>query len=113
MDTKPNTFGHPGKKSSLKDWIKYSTEFLKYNYIYDTILIDGRFRVACCLNCFKVMNYNSIILFDDFKNRDYYHIVLDYYNIIDNGTRMVVLQKKKNILPPNKDIINKYIKDQR
>ena len=39
----------------------------------DTILIDGRFRVASALNSFDVINDNAVILFDDFKNRKFYH----------------------------------------
>ena len=35
----------------------------------------------------------------------YYHVVLDYYDIIEKGEIMVVLKKKKNIKPPSKELI--------
>ena len=56
----------------------------------------------------------TIILFDDFKNRKWFHIVLDYFKIINenkNGN-MVALQKKDTNKPSN-DIIEKYEIDYR
>ena len=35
----------------------------------DTILIDGRFRVACALSIFPYINENTLVLLDDFINR--------------------------------------------
>lgn len=73
------------------------------------ILIDGRFRVACCLKCFNKMNDECVIAFDDFTIRKNYHIVLDFFNIIDNdqGCAMVILKKKQNVSIP-KSLIKKY-----
>ena len=116
MKTKPKTYGNPGKNSVFNDWIKYSRALnnLDKDIIknIDTILIDGRFRVACALNCFNVIRNNTFVLFDDFLNRKHYHIVLDYYDIIDKAGRLVVLQKKK-VSPPNSDLIKQYENDSR
>jgi len=72
-------------------------------------MIDGRFRVACCLKCFDVINDECYIAFDDFLNRKNYHDVLDYYDVVENteDKRMAILLKKKNISIPN-DLIKKY-----
>lgn len=46
----------------------------------DLILIDGRFRVACCLAMTKAAieeGKNSLILFDDYVLRTHYHSVED------------------------------------
>lgn len=116
MKTLPNNWGNPGVDSNLRDWIKYN------NYInsldknlsskIDLILIDGRFRVACCLKCYNSINDDCLIVFDDFFNRKYYHIVLDYFDIIDktNDNLMVVLKKKKDLVI-SKELIEKYEKD--
>ena len=32
----------------------------------DLVFIDGRFRVACCLKCYDIINDNCLIGFDDF-----------------------------------------------
>ena len=113
MKTVPYNWGYPGKESNIIDWIKYSNvittldnHFLsKLNFI----LIDGRFRVACCLKCYSYINDNCLIIFDDFLNRPYYHIVLDYFEIIDKTSdeKMVVL-KKKNGNNPSKELIENY-----
>ena len=110
MKTKPKTWGNPGEDSTLEDWKNYSNQ-AKLAKDIDLILIDGRFRVACCLKCFKYIDENTIILFDDFLVRKPYHIVLDYFKIIEytSDKNMVVL-KKKNVLPPTMDIISKYEK---
>jgi len=41
----------------------------------DVILIDGRFRVACFVTAYLKVVKPTIVLFDDYLNRDYYHIV--------------------------------------
>ena len=113
MKTIPNNWGYPGIDSNLNDWINYSNVIKTIdNNIsskIDLILIDGRFRVACCLKCYNVINDNCLIIFDDFLNRNYYHIVLDYFEIIDKteDNTMVVLKKivGKNI---PEELIQKY-----
>jgi len=115
MDSKPNTWGNPGPNSTLEQYINYSDQIRKVetNQI-DFILIDERFRVACCLKCFDVINDNCLIAFDDFLNRKEYHVVLDYYEVIDKSKDniMVILKKKKKIQPPSKELIEKYEKIQ-
>ena len=80
----------------------------------DLVFIDGRFRVACCLKCYDIINDNCLIAFDDFLNRPQYHIVLEYFDVIEKtkDNRMVILQKKKNV-NVRKELIDKYelIKD--
>ena len=109
MDTQPNTYGHPGPKSTDAQNIHYSDHIKEITGIVDFILIDGRFRVACCLKCFDRIKSDCLIAFDDFLNRDKYHIVLNYYTIIDKtaNNRMVILKKKDGVQIPE-EIIKKY-----
>tara|TARA_B110000483_G_C17976613_1_gene458033 strand:- start:183 stop:788 length:606 start_codon:yes stop_codon:yes gene_type:complete len=111
MDTKPNTYGIPGKNATDIQKIEYSNKFIRTlpNNV-DTILIDGRFRVACVLKLYPYINKNTIIIFDDFLDRSYYHnIILNYFNLIDytSDKSMAVLQKKINLDIP-KSLIQKY-----
>ena len=104
MLTIPNTYGIPGKNATDIQKIEYSNKFIKIlpNNV-DTILIDGRFRVACVLKLYPYINENTIIIFDDFLDRSYYHnIILNYFNLIDytNDNCMAILQKKKNLEIP-------------
>ena len=103
MDTQPNDWGRPGPKSTSTQRINYSNHIKNISKEeqerIDLVLIDGRFRVACCLKCFNVIRKDCFIAFDDFSVRSRYHIVLDYYDIVDKtiDKRMVILQKKPYI----------------
>lgn len=116
LKSKPNDWGNPGEGSTEEDWKKYSGQFPQLNDMerkkVDMILIDGRFRVACCLKCFEGMNPKCTIAFDDFLNRPKYHIVLDFFDIIDytRNNRMVMLRRKKNVKGPSRELIQKYEK---
>ena len=113
MDTRPNTWGQPGDNATKIQKINYSNLMRKLSKeekdSIDLVLIDGRFRVACCLKCYDIIRDDCLIAFDDFLDRPYYHIVLEYFNIIDRteDARMVILKKKKNVNIP-KEIIEKY-----
>jgi len=62
------------------------------------VLIDGRFRVACALRVLLELpnDAGAAILFDDFSNRPYYRIVLDFADEVERAGRLVVLRKRKN-----------------
>jgi hypothetical protein len=113
MDTQPRTWGHPGKNATNIQKINYSNHIKKLSKeeqdSIDLVFIDGRFRVACCLKCYDIIKDNCLIAFDDFLNRPAYHIVLDYFDIIEKtkDNRMVILKKKKNVNIP-KELIEKY-----
>lgn len=113
MDTKPNTWGKAGKNATNIQKINYSNQITKLSKeqqdSIDLVLIDGRFRVACCLKCYDIIKDNCLIIFDDFLNRPKYHIVLEYFDIIEKtqDNRMVILKKKKNVNIP-KELIEKY-----
>ena len=114
MNTQPDTWGNPGPNSTQIQHINYSNYIRKLKESeqksIDLILIDGRFRVACCLKCFDIINPDCLICFDDFLNRPQYHVVLDYYDIVENTTdnRMVILQKKKSVDFIPEELIQKY-----
>lgn len=85
---------------------KFKKYYMSYKPIYDCdlIMIDGRFRVSCCLDLYDKINDSTIIFFDDFNNRKYYSDVLKYYNVIELGDRAIVLQRKQ---PNNKyELVN-------
>jgi hypothetical protein len=113
MDTQPDNWGSPGKNATKLQKINYSNHILTLSkeeqYSIDLVFIDGRFRVACCLKCYDIIKDNCLIVFDDFLNRPHYHIVLEYFDIVEKtvDNRMVILQKKKNVNIP-KEVIEKY-----
>ena len=114
MDSDTHTWGRPGPNSTIQDWINYSDQIKKIdkeilNKI-DLILIDERFRVACCLKCFDLINDDCFIAFDDFFNRPEYHVVLDYYDVIEKSPDkiMAILKKKTNVESPPIHLIEEY-----
>ena len=113
MKTIPNTWGHPGPGSTKEQHIKYSNYLCELTsdeqQSIDIVMIDGRFRVACCLKCHDIIRDDCLILFDDFLNRKHYHIVLNYFDIKEKtqDERMVVLTKKQGVYVP-RELINKY-----
>ena len=113
MKTLSNTWGYPGADSTLKDWINYNDSIRDSDVSsdLDLVMIDGRFRVACCLKCFDVIDDECFIAFDDFLCRPYYYVVLDYFDIVEKTTnnRMVLL-KKKSVVGPTRELVEKYEK---
>jgi hypothetical protein len=113
MDIQKDNFGYPGPNSTDLQKIAYSNQLTKLDTAeqkdIDLLLIDGRFRVACCLKCYDLIKPECFVAFDDFLNRPYYHIVLDYFHIVDKTTdeRMVILQKKSMLTIP-KELIQTY-----
>ncbi|MCX7376806.1 MAG: hypothetical protein NTY94_08705 [Alphaproteobacteria bacterium] len=44
----------------------------------DLFLVDGRFRVACCLQILLHARSNALIAFHDYDNRTHYHVVAPF-----------------------------------
>jgi hypothetical protein len=103
----PNSWGYPGKDCKPDDMKKYSN--IKVGSDTDLVLIDGRFRVACCLKLIGQINENCIVIFDDFLDRPQYHIILDYFTIIEQteNNSLVVLQWDVGSVP-SLELIEKY-----
>ena len=106
MDTHPDNWGNPGKNATDIQKKNYSNHIRKLSKeeqdSIDLVFIDGRFRVACCLKCYDIIKDTCLIAFDDFLDRPHYHIVLEYFDIIEKtkDNRLVILKKKKNINIP-------------
>ena len=98
INTQPNTFGYPGGTCKVAQMREYSDKLLK-RYAADLVLINGRFRVACCLKAFNEIGSECLVAFDDFLDRPQYHIVLDYYDMIESTSdnSMAILRKKPDI----------------
>ena len=97
-------FSYPiiSKKKNIIKYIESINKFLKKKNHPDLILIDGRFRVACCLNIlkFKKSLRQITLILDDYKKRDQYKI-LEKYFIIKKIGRFAILK------PSNKKNLNK------
>lgn len=98
-------FGHPKDRTFQDTWYLYSDQNIGDP---DTILIDGRWRVACALRV--SMKYpNTTVLIHDFWNRPEYHVVLPFYSVIESVDTLAVL-KPANIEVPV-SLYNEYVMD--
>ncbi len=112
LNAKSNNYGNPDNVS-FDVMKKYPSVIEEYKDIkFDLILIDGRFRVACALICFKYIDNNCFVIVDDMIGRDYYNEIYNYYDKVETAGKMVVL-KKTNMNEPSNFLINKYIVDPR
>lgn len=93
-------WGFPEDNSNSHLFPEYSAGIFKNTDLTaDTVLIDGRFRVACTLK--TVLEYgenkNLRLIIHDFWNRPDYHIVLKYLTEIESADTMCVLRVKDNV----------------
>ena len=82
----------------------------------DTVLIDGRFRVCCFLTSLKYAKKGTKIIFDDYCNRPYYHLVENYIQKEETYGRQCLFivpdQKTINFKDLDNDIKNfRYVMD--
>ncbi len=85
-------WGNPVDKSSANLWPKYCVApweaLISQNLTPDLVLIDGRFRVSCFLVSLIFAKPGTIILFDDYLDRPYYHLVEKYITPLSIVGRM-------------------------
>jgi hypothetical protein len=82
----------------------------------DTILIDGRFRVACALTSLLRMAANSPceLLIDDYADRPHYHAVEAFADKVALCGRMAVFRKPRHFhADACEDALARYIGDYR
>ena len=71
---------------------KYAELLWLNNEIPDLVLIDGRFRVLCFLTTIKFAPEGCKILFDDYNNRPFYHVVEEFCPKIDTCGRQALFE---------------------
>lgn len=102
IDIGPTKYwGYPKDETHREKFPKFSSEIFQITdpSKYDTVLVDGRFRVACTLqtilNCFQ--NKDLKILIHDYSLRDDYKVVEKYLDIVDAEKTLFVFKIKENI----------------
>lgn len=105
----PNSWGKPGRSTTVEDWKKYVQAY-KPEYNADIIFIDGRFRVACALDVFPKIRNDTIILVHDFTN-EIYHPIETYYLKVKMWKTLALFVKRPNISSIPEDVYNKFLYD--
>ena len=60
----------------------------------DFVLVDGRFRVACALQLLRTGEKTPLIMVHDFTPREYYHVLLEYFDVVEQADTAVILVRK-------------------
>lgn len=66
------------------------------NKQYDLVLIDGRWRVSCCLYCALMLSRDVTILLDDYEDNRRYEIIPEFFDIKLFG-RLAQIKLKQGI----------------
>ena len=94
---------------SHRDNFHIYTDFLwQREHKPTVVLIDGRFRVCCFLTTLKYADKGTKILFDDYAEREQYHVVEEFVKPIESCGRqyLFVVPSSDTI---NYSLLNEYI----
>ena len=90
-------WGYPKSFNKRKNFPIYANWLWQQNETPDLILIDGRFRVLCFLTSLKFSPKGTKILFDDYRDRQFYHIVEEFCPIIDRCGRQALFESTNGV----------------
>ena len=100
-------------KKKIINYINSIDSYLSNEDYPDLILIDGRFRIACCLNILKHIQKKSLkvlILLDDYEKRESYKILNKFFKIKSIGRMAILKPLKKRV---SDKTFNEYLYDPR
>jgi hypothetical protein len=99
--------GKPMNDEKLGNFKSYSDVVSLYPArTFDTILINGRFRVACALKLYDYIDSKGRILVYDYISRPDYKCIEEFFTIIDYSDTLAVFVKKTDI---NRMDLEEYI----
>jgi len=83
-------WGRPISYQKRSNFQEYTDWIWEQNITPDTVLIDGRFRVACFLTCLLKAPKGTKIIFDDYTNRPEYHLVEEFLPVRETCGRQAL-----------------------
>lgn len=93
-------WGAPVNYDNFYNFSDYTDWIWEQNVVPDIILIDGRFRVCCFLTSLLRANEGAYIFFDDYTNREEYHIIERFIKPVKTCGRQALFRV------PNHDKLN-------
>lgn len=85
-------WGRPVSYSKARDFPDYTDWLWRSGARPDTVLIDGRFRVCCFMTSVLNADPGTRLIFDDYTNRPWYHIVEDILPVARTCGRQALFQ---------------------
>lgn len=93
-------WGFPRNNSQIRNWPEYYLRpFIKYEWPFDFILIDGRFRKACAYASWAFIKEKAIVAIHDYTHRDDLSEIEKFFNVEESIDSLIVLSKKQKVLP--------------
>lgn len=97
---KTGNWGRPVGFESRELFPKYSSWIFDHipENLIDTVLVDGRFRVACMLQALMKYHQNPVMkyMMHDFERKDY-QVVLAFMDIVEQADGLVLLKPKSDL----------------
>jgi hypothetical protein len=98
-------WGRPADRSALRKWSNYITvawtEWARLGLVPDLVLVDGRFRIACCLSCALVAGQRTdpitVLMHDVDDARPHYREVLGFFDEIESVETLLVMRPKRDV----------------
>ena len=87
-------WGYPLEKDKKELFPRYSSKVFESCEGFDAVFIDGRFRVACALQTALHCNSKTVVLMHDFPNRREYYCILEFFELMEQVDKMVLLKVK-------------------
>lgn len=93
IDMGPTTayMGLPKGEGSKYLWSNYPMSFHVHGREADTVLVDGRFRVACALMVWLSGGNGTFVMMHDYYRIDY-HVVETLFDVVEQAEALVVLR---------------------
>jgi hypothetical protein len=85
-------WGTPVSFEKRQNFPEYANWFWGLGVDPDLVVIDGRFRVYCFLTSIKFAPVGTKIIFDDYKDRPFYHIAEEFLSIVDRCGRQALFE---------------------
>lgn len=82
-------------------WPLLPLSYHVYGQGSDTVLIDGRLRVACAMVVWLESEPTVTVMIHDYQ-REAYHVVEQFYNKVEQANRLVVLKPKADKMKDRK-----------
>ena len=93
-------WGVPSDMSGVKRWPNYALlPFTRFDYPYDVILIDGRFRRLCAYVAWAMMLDGARLAIHDYTLRGFYSEVEKFFEVVDVADSLAVFKRKAGVVP--------------
>ena len=96
-------FGTPLSNERSSEWTRYVSQpwtRVQPGERVDLVLVDGRFRVACCLySVRKILELgwsSTVILIHDFSKRKEYHVILPFLQELDSAMTLSAFRVRES-----------------